>query len=53
MSYLFAWCSIVGGIVIYRLINPDTATTINEHIAGAYFSAIALFAHAFLFKDKL
>jgi len=53
MSYLLAWGFIVAGMVIYRLFNPDTATTINEHIAGAYFSAIALGAHAVIFKDKL
>lgn len=51
MSYLLAWGFIVSGMVIYRLINPDTTTTIDEHIAGAYFSAFALGAHAFIFKD--
>lgn len=51
MSYLLAWSSVVCGILIYRLFNPDTNTSINEHIAAAYFSAISLSAHAFIFKD--
>ena len=51
MSYLLAWGFIVAGMIVYRFVNPDTNTTINEHVAGAYFSALSLIAHAYIFKD--
>jgi hypothetical protein len=51
MGYLLAWVFLVVGMVAYRMLNPDTDTSVHEHIAGAYFSAIALAGHAFIFKD--
>lgn len=44
MSYVFAWLSVVAGMSAYRLIGRSKAST-SEHLAGAYFSALALLLH--------
>lgn len=51
MSYVISWVCLVLGMVIFRMVNPDTSISFQEHAAGAYFSACALAFHALIFQE--
>lgn len=52
MSHFLCWLSMLIGIVIYRVVNPATAITFEEHVSALYHGGGVLALHWFFWGRK-
>ena len=52
MSHFLCWLSMLIGIVIYRVVNPATAITVEEHVSALYHGGGVLALHWFFWGRK-